>query len=52
MRTTIDLDEELLRTAKLIASNRNLSLSQVICELAWKGLRPSSGAYVSPSIIG
>lgn len=40
MRTTIDLDEELLRTAKAISDTRGTTLSRVICELAWKGLRP------------
>ncbi|MFN7936987.1 MAG: hypothetical protein U0R19_26935 [Bryobacteraceae bacterium] len=45
MRTTIDIDDELLRTAKLLASNRNQTLSQVICDLAWSGLRPSARSY-------
>jgi hypothetical protein len=40
MRTTIDLDDELLRTAKNIAEVRGQSLSKVISDLAWKGLRP------------
>ena len=40
MRTTIDLDEELLRTAKAISDARGKTLSRVICELAWRGLRP------------
>jgi predicted DNA-binding ribbon-helix-helix protein len=42
VRTTIDLDEELLRTAKSIADARHVSLSKVICELAWKGLAPEA----------
>ena len=42
MRTTIDLDEELLRTAKSIAEARHQTLSKVISELAWKGLAPEA----------
>ena len=38
MRTTVDLDEELLRTAKAIAEVRGKTLSVVISELAWRGL--------------
>lgn len=41
MRTTIDLDEELLRTAKDMAAARGKTLSHVITELAWKGLSPA-----------
>ena len=41
MRTTIDLDDELLRTAKNIAEVRGQTLSRVISELAWNGLRPN-----------
>jgi hypothetical protein len=43
MRTTIDLDEELLRTAKSIAEARRETLSRVISDLAWKGLEPEGG---------
>ena len=43
MRTTIDLDSELLRTAKGIAAATGDTLSAVITRLAWKGLRPDSG---------
>jgi hypothetical protein len=39
MRTTIDLDEELLRTAKSISELKGQTLSRVVSELAWKGLR-------------
>jgi hypothetical protein len=46
VRTTIDLDDELLLTAKNMASLRGQTLSRVISELAWTGLRPdrNSGA--------
>lgn len=40
MRTTIDLDEDLLQTAKALAAVQRKSLSSVISELAWKGLAP------------
>ena len=40
MRTTINLDEDLLRTAKAIAETRHETLSKVISDLAWKGLSP------------
>lgn len=44
MRTTIDLDEELLRTAKDIAAAQRETLSTVITRLAWKGLEPDRQA--------
>ena len=44
MRTTIDLDDELLRTAKNMATVRGQTLSRVITELAWNGLRPGRDA--------
>jgi hypothetical protein len=40
VRTTIDLDEELLRTVKTLAQSRGQTLSRVIADLAWRGLRP------------
>ena len=45
MRTTLDLDEELLRTAKTIAAARRQTVSRVISELAWKGLKPEAKIY-------
>lgn len=45
MRTTIDLPEELLRTAKALAENRHQTLSRVITDLAWKGLEPTPVTY-------
>jgi len=45
VRTTIDLDDELLRTAKDIAAVRGETLSKVISELAWKGLRPEDRGH-------
>jgi hypothetical protein len=46
VRTTIDLEEELLRTAKAIAEVRRQTLSAVISELAWRGLRADTGEDV------
>ena len=40
MRTTIDLDEDLIRTAKTIAEVRGQTLSRVVNDLAWKALSP------------
>jgi hypothetical protein len=40
MTTMIDLDEELLLTAQNIADIRGHTLSSVINDLVWKGLRP------------
>ena len=40
MRTTVDLDEDILRVAKDLARERSQSLGRVLSELARKGLRP------------
>ena len=40
MRTTIDLPEPLLRTAKAIAAANKQTLSQVVSDLVRKGLKP------------
>jgi len=45
VRTTIDLDDELLRTAKAISEANRQTLSRVISDLAWKGLRPEPRKY-------
>jgi hypothetical protein len=47
MRTTIDLDEELLRTAKAIAESRGQTLSRVITDLAWKALSPDRNDFTT-----
>ena len=46
MRTTIDLDEDILRTAKDLAQERSQSLGRVLSDLARRGLEPraKSGA--------
>ena len=40
MRTTIDLDEDVLRTAKALAAAKKVTLSRVVSDLARKGLEP------------
>ena len=44
MRTTIDVDEDVLQAAKEIAANRRTTAGRVISELARKGLQPSEPA--------
>ena len=45
MRTTVDLDEDILRTAKAIARNNEQSLGRVISDLARQGLKPPTPKY-------
>jgi hypothetical protein len=45
MRTTIDLDEDVLRTAKALAAARKVTLSRVISDLAKKGMEPEPIQY-------
>jgi hypothetical protein len=40
MRTTIDLDEDVLRVAKDLAAERSESLGRVLSDLARRGLQP------------
>ena len=42
MRTTVDLDEDVLRAAKDLAQERSQSLGRTLSELARKGLQPST----------
>jgi hypothetical protein len=41
MRTTVDLDEDILRTAKELARESEQSLGRVLSDLARRGLKPS-----------
>ena len=41
MRTTVDLDEDILRTAKSIARESEQSLGRVLSDLARRGLTPA-----------
>ncbi len=40
MRTTVDLDEDVLRVAKHLAQQRGQSLGRVLSDLARQGLQP------------
>jgi hypothetical protein len=44
VRTTLDLDEDILRAAKDLAAERSQSLGSVLSDLARKGLQPSVSA--------
>ena len=46
MRTTLDVDDDVLQAAKEIAVNRGATTGQVLSELARKGLAPSRAAKV------
>jgi hypothetical protein len=59
MRTTVDLDEDILRVAKGLARERSQSLGRVLSELARKGLQPEepeltfkNGIPLLPSVPG
>lgn len=44
MRTTLNIDDEILEAAKSLAGERNLSVGAVLSELARRGLqRPNAG---------
>ncbi len=40
MRTTLQIDDDVLSVAKQLAAERNVSIGSVVSELARKGLRP------------
>lgn len=40
MRTTLDLDDEVLSAARALAAQRDISLGAAVSELALRGLRP------------
>lgn len=41
MRTTIDLDDDLLPLARQLAQQRHMTMGQVVSELMRKGLAPT-----------
>jgi len=45
MRTTIDLDEDILRTAKDLARENEQSLGRVLSDLARRGLKPPTRKF-------
>ncbi|MDE0172415.1 MAG: hypothetical protein OYH76_11720 [Defluviicoccus sp.] len=42
MRTTLNIDDEILDAARSIAAERNLSVGAVLSDLARRGLSPTS----------
>lgn len=44
VRTTLDIDDDVLQAAKEIAAGRRLTAGQVLSELARKGLQPAPAA--------
>jgi len=44
MRTTLQLDSDVLEAARSLAKTENKSLSEVVSDLARKGLRAPTGA--------
>lgn len=49
MRTTLDIDADVLAAARELADARSKSIGQVISELARKGLEPRLNAGTRPS---
>ncbi len=41
MRKTLNLDDDVFQAVRSYAENRSLSLSEAVCELVRKGLRPT-----------
>ena len=46
MRTTLDIDLDILQAAKEIAASRGATAGQVLSELARKGLTPARGGRI------
>jgi len=46
MRTTLDIDDDVLKTAKALAAARRTTVGRIISELVREALRPSSAAHV------
>ncbi len=44
MRTTLDIDDDVLQVAKSLAKSRGLSLGKALSQLARKGLQPGAVA--------
>jgi hypothetical protein len=41
MRTTLQIDDDVLQAARLLAATKKVSLGKVLSELARKGLKPT-----------
>lgn len=48
MRTTLEIDDRVLDTARVLAREKGISLGSAVSELALRGLRPQS-VYFPPS---
>ena len=46
MRTTLDIDDDLIQVARQIARQRGMTMGQVISELALEALEPKSRSKV------
>ena len=51
MRTTIDLDEDVLRVVKDLAQEREESLGRVLSDLVRRGLKPAGKIAVQQGVI-
>lgn len=51
MRTTVDLDEDILRVAKHLAQERAQSLGRVLSDLARQALQPARRPKVRAGVI-
>jgi hypothetical protein len=51
MRTTVDLDEDILRVAKHLAQEREQSLGRVLSSLVRQGLQPASKVTARRGVI-
>lgn len=64
MRTTLEIDDDVLAAAKKLAAERRTTVGQVISDLAWNELArahlivrnglpllPKSGAVVTPELV-
>ncbi len=52
MRTTLDIEDDVLATAKEMARHENLSAGQIISRLARLALTTRSGQQAAPSVAG
>ncbi len=51
MRTTVDLDQDLLNLAKHLAQEREQSLGRVLSDLVRRGLQPAGNFRTRPGAI-
>jgi hypothetical protein len=47
MRTTLDIDDRVLASARTLAQEKGISLGSAVSELALRGLRPNAAASTS-----